>query len=94
MPRLTITLSEDRHRALMEAAARRRNSIAASIEESLEFYGIQSTATAAELVARSRAQATLDEAEALSLAHEETQAVRNSRQRSRSGKSEALPNQQ
>ncbi len=42
MPRLTITLSEDRHRALMEAAARRRKSIAASIEESLEFYGILS----------------------------------------------------
>ena len=77
MPRLTITLSEDRHRALKEAAARRRKSIAALIEESLEFYGIKSTATAADLVARSRAQAALDEAEALSLANKETQAVRN-----------------
>ena len=77
MPRLTITLSEDRHRALKEAAARRRKSIATLIEESLEFYGIKSTATAANLVARSRTQAALDEAEALSLANEETQAVRN-----------------
>ena len=77
MPRLTITLSEDSHRALKEAAARRRKSIATLIEESLEFYGIKSTATAANLVARSRTQAALDEAEALSLANEETQAVRN-----------------
>ena len=77
MPRLTITLSDDRHRALKEAAVRRRKSIAALIEESLEFYGIKSTATAAELVARSRARAALDEADALLLASEETQAVRN-----------------
>jgi predicted transcriptional regulator len=72
MPRLTITLSDDRHRALKEAAARRRKSITALIEESLEFYGIKSTATAVELVARSRAQAALDEADALLLANEET----------------------
>lgn len=77
MPRLTITLSEERHRALKEAAAQRRKSIAALIEESLDFYGIKSTATAAELVARSRARAALDEVEALSLADEETRAVRN-----------------
>jgi predicted transcriptional regulator len=77
MPRLTITLSEERHRALKEAAVRRRKSIAALIEESLELYGIKSIATAAELVARSRARAGFDEADALLLANEETQAVRN-----------------
>ena len=77
MPRLTITLTEERHRALKEAAARRHKSIAALIEESLDFYGIKSTLSAAALVARARAQAALNEAEALRLADEETQAVRH-----------------
>ena len=41
MSRLTITLSEERHRALKEAAARRDTSMSRIIEESLEFYGVK-----------------------------------------------------
>lgn len=77
MPRLTITLSEERHLALKEAAARKRKSIAAIIEESLEQSGIKTTEAAAELVAKARSRSGLDDAGALELAVQETQAQRD-----------------
>lgn len=76
MPRLTITLSEERHQALKETAARSRKSIAAIIEESLELSGIKTTASATELVAQARARSSLDENQAFDLALEETRAQR------------------
>lgn len=76
MPRLTITLSEDRHRALKEAAARRNKSIGQLIEESLDFYGIKSSESAAALVGAARQRAGMREDEALELAVEETGAER------------------
>ena len=76
MPRLTITLSDARHRALKEAAARRRKSIAALIEESLEQSGIHDLESAAALVARARAASDLSAEEAMQLAERETRAVR------------------
>ena len=42
MSRLTITLSENRYRALKEASAQRDKTIGQLIDESLEFYGIKS----------------------------------------------------
>lgn len=77
MVRLTVTLSEERHRALKEAAARQRKSIGQLIDESLEFYGIKSTDEAARLVAAARCRAGLSEVEALSIAQEETDAARS-----------------
>jgi hypothetical protein len=77
MPRLTITLSEERHRALKEAAVRKQKSIAAIIEESLELSGIKTTEAACDLVARARAKSGLDDEEALELALKETQAQRD-----------------
>ena len=77
MPRLTITLSDERHRALKEAAARRRKSIGQLIEESLEFYGIKSAESAAALVAAARRRAGMGEGEALDLATKETKAQRH-----------------
>lgn len=76
MPRLTITLSEERHQALKEAAARRNESIGALIEESLESYGVKTRESAAALVARSRQGADLDEEMAQALAVEETRRQR------------------
>lgn len=76
MPRLTITLSEERHRALKEAAARNRKSIAAIIEESLELSGIKTTEAAVDLVTRARSRSGLDDFQALELAVEETRAQR------------------
>lgn len=44
MARLTITLSDERHRALREAAVKRGKTIGQLIKESLEFYGIRARA--------------------------------------------------
>jgi len=72
MPRLTITLSEERHRALKEAAVRREKTIGQLIEESLDFYGIKTPEQAAHLVALARQRSGLSEADALALAVQET----------------------
>ncbi len=76
MARLTITLSDERRRALREAAVKRGKTIGQLIEESLEFYGIKTARSAEELVAKARARASLPEADALRLAVAETRAVR------------------
>lgn len=76
MPRLTITLSEERYQALKEAAAKRRKSLVTVIDESLEFYGIKSGQSAADLVARARRTSALGEDDALVLAVEEVRAER------------------
>ena len=79
MSRLTITLPDERYRALKEAAAQRGRTIGQLIEESLEFYGIKSHDEAKEIVRRARANADLDEAEAMSIALEEVERVRAGR---------------
>jgi hypothetical protein len=76
MARLTITLSDERHRALREAAVSRHKTIGQLVEESLEFYGIKTARSAERLVAKARAQASLSEAEALRVAVAETRAAR------------------
>ena len=80
MPRLTITLSEERKRALKEAAARRGITITALIDESLELAGVRTAEGAREIVARARAKAQMTEAEAMDLALRETAAERDERQ--------------
>jgi hypothetical protein len=76
MPRLTISLTEERHRALREAAVKRRKTIGQLIEESLDFYGIKTQRSAEDLVAKARAHAALGEADAVRLAVAETRAAR------------------
>lgn len=76
MSRLTITLSDERYRALKEAAARRDKTIGQLIDESLEFYGIKSREDARELVRRARAHAGLGETEALAVALAEVESAR------------------
>jgi hypothetical protein len=76
MPRITITLSNERYQALKEAATKRRKSLVSVIDESLDFYGIKSEQTAADLVARARRNANLGSDEAMALAVEETRAQR------------------
>ena len=76
MSRLTITLSDERYRALKEAAAQRGRTIGQLIDESLEFYGIKSRDEAKEIVHRARANAGLTEDEAMSVALEEVERVR------------------
>ena len=79
MPRMTITLSEERQRALKEAAARRGTTITAIIDESLEIAGIRTQNTAEQILAKARANAQMSEEEAMALALEEVAAVRAGR---------------
>lgn len=76
MARLTISLPDDLHSALKEAAARRRRPLGDLIAESLELYGIKGREKALELLARARETARLTERQALKLAVEETRASR------------------
>jgi hypothetical protein len=76
MPRLTITLTEERHRALKETAYRTRKSIRSLIEESLDAYGVKTTSRAAQIVAKARQQARLSEREAIRIAVAESKAQR------------------
>ena len=76
MSRLTITLSEERYRALKEASAQRNKTIGQLIDESLDFYGIKSREDARDLVRRARARAELSDNDALTVAQEEVEAVR------------------
>ncbi len=76
MSRLTISLSDDMHRALKETAARQGRSIASIIEESLRLRGIRGQESARELVGRARARAQLPEGDAIELAVNETRAQR------------------
>lgn len=76
MSRLTITLDDDLHRALKEAAARQGRSIRKIIEESLILRGIKDVDTAKKIVARARDNAQCNEEEAVRLATEETRAYR------------------
>ncbi len=78
MARITISLSDDRHRALKEAAVRQGKTIGHLVEESLELYGVRSVESAAQLVARARLKAGLSEQDALEVALGETKEVRGS----------------
>ncbi len=75
MARLTITLSDDMHRALKLASARRKKSIRQLIEESLEHYGIKTTTSARSILAQARKRG-LSGTKAMDLAVEETRAAR------------------
>jgi hypothetical protein len=79
MPRMTITLSRERQRALKEAAARRGTTITAIIDESLELAGIHVENSAWDILAKARANSGLSEEEAMALALEVTAAVRAER---------------
>jgi predicted transcriptional regulator len=76
MSRLTITLDDQLHQALKEAAARQHRSIASIIEESLVYRGIRTRSEARNLVASARKRAALSEEDAMALALEETRSER------------------
>lgn len=79
MPRMTITLSEERQRALKETAARRGTTITALVDESLERAGIRTRESARLIVARARANSGMTDEEAMDLALRETAAARAER---------------
>ena len=77
--RLTIELAETTHSALRQEAARRNRSIASIVEESLRMRGIPQAKSVQSIVAKARAQAGLDAAEADAIALEETARYRMGR---------------
>jgi predicted transcriptional regulator len=76
MARFTISLPDDLHRALKEAAVRRRQPIGDLIAESLDFYGIKTAESARVLVAKARKQSGMKKKEAQRLANAEVRADR------------------
>ena len=76
MARLTISLSDERHVALKETAARRGKKIGELIEESLESYGIKTRQEASALVAKARARSHMCLNAAMEIAVSETRAQR------------------
>lgn len=76
MARLTITLSDERQRALKETAASSDQTIGQLIEDSLEAYGVKSRLEAEQLLDQARHRAQFDEPEAIKLAVEETSNAR------------------
>jgi hypothetical protein len=79
MSRMTLSLPDELHRALKEAAAVRGKTIGDLVAESVVAYGIKPRLQAERLVARARAKAALPEARALELATRETWATRRRR---------------
>ena len=79
MGRLTITLDDNLHQALKEAAARQGRTIGTIIEESLQVRGIKPMASARELVARSQRASYLSASDAMDLAVAETRDHRQGR---------------
>ncbi len=76
MARVTLTLPDELHRALKEAAATRGRTIGELVAESVRFYGIQPREEAAAIVARARQRSGLSERAALRLAIAETRSAR------------------
>lgn len=76
MSRLTLTLPDDLHRALKEAAAVRGRTIGDLVAESVVAYGIKPREAAERLVARARERSRLASEKALEVAIRETRAAR------------------
>lgn len=78
MARVTISLPDELHRALKEAAIRRGQTLGEVVSESLTFYGIKTPQEVSGLIARAREHSGMSESEALELAGRETRAARES----------------
>lgn len=76
MARVTLTLPDELHRALKEAAAVRGRTIGDLVAESVVAYGIKPREEAERMVARVRERSRLSAARALELATRETRAAR------------------
>ena len=76
MARVTISLPDELHRALKEAAIRRGKTLGEVVGESLAFYGIKTPEEVSALIAKARERSGLSEAEAEDLAGRETEAAR------------------
>ena len=76
MTRVTLSLPDELHRALKEAAATRGRTLGELVAESVVAYGIKPREEAERLVERARRRSSLTPARALALAVRETRAAR------------------
>lgn len=79
MPRTTINLSDERYRALKQAAARRGQTITEIVDEALERAGVTTRESVAQMLADARRRSGLTAEEATRLAIAETRADRAER---------------
>ena len=79
MQRTTITLSEERYRALKQAAARRGLTITEIVDQALELAGINTRESVMQMLAEARQRSGLSADEAMELAIRETLADRAER---------------
>ena len=76
MPRTTITLSEERYRALKEVAASRGLTMTEVVDQALELAGVNTSESVREMLAEAGRRAGLSEREAMELALRATAAER------------------
>lgn len=79
MPRTTINLSDERYRALKQAAARRGQTITEIVDQALELAGVSTRESVAQMLAEARRRSGLTVEEATRLAIAETRADRAER---------------
>jgi len=77
MPRTTINLSDERYRALKQAAARRGQTITEIVDQALELAGVNTRESVMQMLAEARRRSGLSADEAMALALQETRAVRD-----------------
>jgi len=76
MPRTTITLSEERYKALKEAAARRGQTITEVVDQALELAGVNTLSSVRDMLAAASARAGLSDEQAMEIALRETATLR------------------
>ena len=76
MPRTTITLSEERYRALKEVAARRGQTITEVVDQALELAGVNTLASVRDLLREAGVRSGLSDDDAMRIALRETAALR------------------
>jgi predicted DNA-binding ribbon-helix-helix protein len=79
VPRTTITLSDERYRALKQAAARRGLTITEIVDQALELAGVNTRESVMQMLAEAGRRSGLTEEQAMRLAVEETRAERAER---------------
>lgn len=91
MPRTTINLSDERYRALKQAAARRGQTITEIVDQALELAGVNTREPVMEMLREAGRRSGLSADEAMELALRETRTYREERLAERSAGDTAQP---
>jgi hypothetical protein len=79
VPRTTINLSDERYRALKQAAARRGQTITEIVDQALELAGVNTRESVMQMLAEAGRRSGLTSEQAMELALRETRAARDER---------------